>query len=743
MTLAVHRPYPGVALVVSDAGSLLLGAPTDAFKATKQFCATHALPFPRVLAAPQTMLVAATPQFNPEFFLYDFLFVYGAAFKPELAHERLVLVGDREQAAGTLRALRMTLTGPTREELASYRDPGGRRVLDAATVTQLATISEHMAIKKDGRARTVDEMVEARTFDRDGSVDLLNGAVTLWREGPQGFRVRAGREQATIDLAFEPPVVPFATLPTPAIRELPETFGVKLLGTRSGFDLSGPTTGFLFWLNGRALVYDGPVGTRYLLEHQGLSPDDVAGVILSHCHEDHMAAFVELILAGNRPRVFTTEPIYRSALVKLSSYFGKPEAEVASYVNYQRVTPGEPIQVLGATLDFFSTAHAIPTVGVRVSMRDGGRTRSIQVSGDTLHHEGLTRMRDAGVLTPETYDRLHGLIPRDRVEGALFFADVGEALIHGHPQDWQGNPNQLYYYHCPDNDRTRSFGHPVAAPGTSHTIFEAPHFHPSVPGRLLKALSFLPIEDPSTWASLLFLGRTRRAEAGALLSSSGETPDEQQFSVIVSGCATVRRDGEEAPCLTLKPGEFFGAITVDEGAGRTAVRVIAETPMEIFDIPAPVFFDSLSAAGTAATFARAVHHRPMVDAAQIFRTLDQATRHALAAEAEPVVLKAGATVITQGQRGAGFFLLLQGRVTLTRNGRAVGTLSAADAENFFGELSALDGNRPSHLTVRAKTRVRALRVSPDRARRVVERNRGVRYVLKLALDRATVRPARS
>ena len=77
--------------------SVLFGVPADAFKAVKQHCMDHNLPFPRTLVAPQEMLINATPQFNPEFFLYDFLFVYGAAFRPDLMHERLILVLDEAQ----------------------------------------------------------------------------------------------------------------------------------------------------------------------------------------------------------------------------------------------------------------------------------------------------------------------------------------------------------------------------------------------------------------------------------------------------------------------------------------------------------------------------------------------------------------------------------------------------------------------------------------------------------------------
>src|SRR5882757_4547051 len=117
MPLSVHRPYPGVALVNTDDGAVLIGAPADAFKAVKAYCNEHELPFPRTLVAPQVALANATPQFVPEFFLYDFLFIYGAAFKPDLAKERLVLVVNAGGEQGEREALRMTLTGPTLTEL--------------------------------------------------------------------------------------------------------------------------------------------------------------------------------------------------------------------------------------------------------------------------------------------------------------------------------------------------------------------------------------------------------------------------------------------------------------------------------------------------------------------------------------------------------------------------------------------------------------------------------------------------
>ena len=49
------------------------------------------------------------------------MFIYGAAFKPELANERLVFVIDSSREKSERETLRMTLLGPSAAELASYR----------------------------------------------------------------------------------------------------------------------------------------------------------------------------------------------------------------------------------------------------------------------------------------------------------------------------------------------------------------------------------------------------------------------------------------------------------------------------------------------------------------------------------------------------------------------------------------------------------------------------------------------
>ncbi len=735
MALDLFRPYPGVALLTTERGSVLLGAPTDAFKATKALCQAHNLAFPRVLVAPQRLLCGGHPQFNPEFFLYDFLFVYGAAFKPELEGERLQLCVDEAQVEEQRQALRITLVGPTRAEMEAYRDAGGRPTMTAAEIDRLARVAEHMAIKKAGRSRTVDEMVEFSTFDQQGRVDLLDGQLVLVRESPTSFRARHAGRELQVDLAFTPPVRPFAELPAPSLVQTPETFGVKPIGTRSGFDLSGPTTGFVIWLNGRAIVYDGPVGTRYLLERQGISLTDVGAVILSHCHEDHMGAFVELILSGHRPMVLTAEPIYRSALAKLAGVFQQPPEEIARLIDYHPVRPGEPIELYGGRLDFFYTVHAIPTVGLAVSLRHGGAEHRVQISGDTMHHDGLDEMRKAGVIDDPVHRELRALVPTSKDDNALFFADVGEAIIHGHPKDWQDNPNRVLYYHCPDNEHTRSFGHPIAVPGHNETLVEAPRLHASVPVRLLAALAAFDL-DPGQLATFLHTGRARRVEANAVLGRAGEPST--TFTVVTSGSASVQRGGDQ-PAGILRPGEFFGHRELVDPERRLSATIVALTPMELFELDGALV-DQLLGAPSPDEQTALWRRRASLAAAPLLAHLDLPTRHALAQAAHEERHLAGDTILTQGQLADDFFLLIDGEVEITATGQPVATLKAGDADRYFGITAALFAAQPQRVTVRALTPTTTLRLPGRTMRALTAGDMGLRLTLSEAL-RQRSRPA--
>lgn len=672
MSIDAHTPWPGMALFTTEHGSILYGVPADAFKATKVYCTKHDLAMPIVLVSPQEGLVDSAPQFVPEFFLYDFLFIRGAAFKPELADEKLLLVVEPGNEERELNALRLTLFGPSREELESYQGNGSG--LRDEHVDYLARISEHMAIKRGASGSGIRDMVETTAFDAKNSVSLFNGSYQLTRTGPFTVELKGPGGNATADISTEAPVHPFNPVPVPDAPFMPMRFGLHALGVRGGFDPSGPTTGFLIWSQGRGILFDGPPKARQVLDQQGIAPRDIEALILSHCHEDHMASFAELVLELDRPRVLTAEPIYRSALQKLATNLQMSEDQVAGLIDYEPISPGEIYHGWGSSFEFFYTVHPIPTLGVTVTSTIDNKDYRITLTGDTLDFDGLDKMKDAGVITGDERDAMHAVIPDQRLDDAVFYADVGESLIHGHPKDWSDNPNDIHYYHCPETEHTQSFNHPVARAGQAHIMVPGPDAQTLAASRLLHALAPLESEEPGRVTEDLLASATRSLDAGDTLVAAGETLN--AFTVILAGAM---EEGSRA--RRLRSGDGIGLFYGVDDSGRASHDVVALSPTVVLEVTLEVLEDHLRAAGLSNLPGLIRRQLPFVERVEAFRSLSVSDRCRLARQLHLEPHAAGSS-IPSSEDDSDVVLLLEGE--LRRSGLDI------DAANGCKVLSPSD-----------------------------------------------------
>ncbi len=73
---------------------------------------------------------------------------------------------------------------------------------------------------------------------------------------------------------------------------------------------------------------------------------------------------------------------------------------------------------------------------------------------------------------------------------------------------------------------------------------------------------------------------------------------------------------------------------------------------------------------------------------RLFRGLDPADLAAMADRATEVEFPVGRVVARQGEVGTGFFIVVDGRVRVVRDGATLAQLGPGE---FFGELSVLDG----------------------------------------------------
>jgi CRP/FNR family transcriptional regulator, cyclic AMP receptor protein len=93
----------------------------------------------------------------------------------------------------------------------------------------------------------------------------------------------------------------------------------------------------------------------------------------------------------------------------------------------------------------------------------------------------------------------------------------------------------------------------------------------------------------------------------------------------------------------------------------------------------------------------------------LFEGLPAADLERIAGWLEPIEVPAGWYLLNQGSSPVGFFVVVDGRVDVDREGTVVATLGPGD---FFGEIALLEGDTRTATVVTA-TQVRALVMDAD------------------------------
>jgi CRP-like cAMP-binding protein len=102
----------------------------------------------------------------------------------------------------------------------------------------------------------------------------------------------------------------------------------------------------------------------------------------------------------------------------------------------------------------------------------------------------------------------------------------------------------------------------------------------------------------------------------------------------------------------------------------------------------------------------------------IFEELTPKELRSIATASKEVTHREGAVLAREGDSGVGFFLILDGDVSVAVGGRPVRKMGPGD---FFGEISLLDGG-PRTATCTAQTEVTTLGITPWTFKRLIEQN---------------------
>lgn len=503
---------------------------------------------------------------NLEFPLYFFLFM-GNGLKDG---KRLNLVGHADAISRALRLLRLTLLGPSEEELLAWNTvPELQREWLAAT--------NYLALKDDaGEIRQIESFFNVMPYV-NGSVDT--GYFHITNHGGDNYTISRGAQSAKVDLNEDLLINPPYQMQQDFVpRELVK-LGLEILGSASGFTATEPCTGLALCYNGDYILVD---SLPYLDKHlfaRGISKNQVSAVFLTHLHDDHCALF-PLILMPKRVDIITTREIYNMAMEKLSCHLNWKREIIETYFSLVEVVPGETVNYYGLEITPHITVHSIPTIGATFTTHYKGLSKSICVIGDNTAMSAIREMTESGVVSPRTYERLQEIYTQ-RYD--LLVADGGAGAIHGNPADaLKSDSERVVFVHVEHLANRFNTTFSLASCGKRYIVLEGDPgiYHSHMHNYLTKWLG----EAPSNrWSrSILAEEEIRRYNAGDVIIVQEAKSRGHIFLILTGYCEVVSYDGKELSLIAqLQAGEIIGEMAVFTGSGKRNASVVAASPVTV------------------------------------------------------------------------------------------------------------------------------------------------------------------
>jgi len=171
---------------------------------------------------------------------------------------------------------------------------------------------------------------------------------------------------------------------------------ITIIGSGDAFGSGGRcNTCFRIETSGRDLLLDCGASSLPALKAQGVDPNAIDGVMLSHLHGDHFGGVVFLVMDGHflsrrtRPLLIAGPPGTRARLDAALEIFFPRSTAIAWRYPWQviEIVPGTPAEFLGLSVRTVEVAHqsGAPSTAVRIS--DGSRV--LAYSGDTEWTDAL------------------------------------------------------------------------------------------------------------------------------------------------------------------------------------------------------------------------------------------------------------------------------------------------------------------------------------------------------------------
>jgi phosphoribosyl 1,2-cyclic phosphodiesterase len=291
---------------------------------------------------------------------------------------------------------------------------------------------------------TIDDMLCFTLFDPTSNMAHVDERVSVLHE-PEKDQFVVFEDSVAVAIVPSHTSLPEPKIPASFPSFEPPLFGVTTLGSSTGFDPQGVTSGCVIWINRRGVMVDPPPHSSSILAANGISGNLIDNIILTHCHADHDSGLFQKLMTSKKCQVTTTSTIMNSFLRKYASVTGLGEDLIRQLFVFRPAIIGKGMFFNGAEVKFHYSLHIIPCIGFNVTF--GGKT--IYYSADHCYDpKVINELYARGFLKEGRRDWLL----KFPMEADYILHEAGPAPIHTPLDILTSLPDhikdKLYIYHC-------------------------------------------------------------------------------------------------------------------------------------------------------------------------------------------------------------------------------------------------------------------------------------------------------
>ena len=118
-----------------------------------------------------------------------------------------------------------------------------------------------------------------------------------------------------------------------------EHFAIAHIGNGDGWNVDEPSMSSVLFDNGKIYLIDAGPNVSYLLDRLSISINEIAGVFITHVHDDHFCGLFSLMESDKKMTIYAIGIVRESIIAKLAIIINVPKNMVSNFVDFVDLKP--------------------------------------------------------------------------------------------------------------------------------------------------------------------------------------------------------------------------------------------------------------------------------------------------------------------------------------------------------------------------------------------------------------------